>query len=207
MFKFLRLFIKTPSKNSYYAERIAMKYSDLRVFYNVILNSDRKQLKTRIPICFSKDTCFDSTTLKTIKENGLPDQWIKLKKFKNYEILLYKTSVYGLKIKNELHFINNKLVAFNNNFPYSTSNHNTIVEILLREKYIPENKDFCELTEFQIFDDNGNFIFIENNGFLSINYVTGNPEMQQLLINFMAKKKQKSKESEYRFKQFLLEKI
>ena len=207
IYKLYRLFIKETPKKSYYTEKLSVKYRYLAMFQDVLKDINSTQLKTDVQIGYNSEIGFDASIFKVIKTLGFPSQWVKLKKFKNYEILLYKTSIYNLKIKDELHFINGKLVFFSNNFPYVNINHNNIIEILLREKYIPTHKEFKELPNYKIYDEAENFIFTTTGGCLSINYMTGDKKMQEIIHHYSRYEERKKNFKESNFRKLLLEKI
>ena len=207
MYRLFRLFSQSSPKNSYYHENLQIKYRHLEMFTDILRNINISETNTQVNISYDSNIEFGNRIGKVIRGLGLPHQWVKPKLFTNYDILQYKSSIYKLRIHNELHFLDGRLVFFCNSFPYININHNNIVEILLREKYIPEHMDFKELTSFKIVDESKNFIYARNTGHLSINYMTGDKDMQEKLFQLSTYNSRRKDFKEMQLKKLILEKI
>ena len=207
LYKLIGLINVSSPKKQYYSEDLKTKYRSLQRFQKVLKNLDFTTIQTEVPIGYDSTIEFGDSIFKVLRTKGIPNQWIRLKKFNNYEILQYKSSIYKLRIHDELHFINGKLMFFSNNFPYINMSHNNIIEILLREKYIPKFKNFHEITNFKICDQHNNFIYAQNVGHLSINYMTSDKKMQDKLYEYSTLESRKRSFRELMFKQMILEKI
>ncbi|NSW44420.1 MAG: hypothetical protein HPY79_01135 [Bacteroidales bacterium] len=122
----------------------------------------------------------------------------------NYNILHYKNSIQLLKNRSQLHFYNHTFFYGIQIFPYLTTNQKDEIFKLLEIKYaLPINVEL----PLKIVDLDNNILFVSNNVYLTLEYISGNTQLLQNL-QFEYANWQKNKEKHEKEKiQILLESL
>ncbi|MCX7954544.1 MAG: hypothetical protein N3A01_05055 [Bacteroidales bacterium] len=131
---------------------------------------------TKNLITFRNTINFFDNSKKVISSLGEPS-YKKHNFTKDYTIFFYKNKIEKLKIKCQIHFINDCFIYAAQVFPNLTDKQIEELISIIKEKYIihDHNKDIQ--IPFSIRDENENTLFIEKYFCLTINYLTGNSEI------------------------------
>ncbi len=145
-----------------YPESYLKIYRSLKSF-NAILN-------TNIKINFFDDVPFGAT-IKKVKSN-INGSFRVVKKIKNITVLFTEIKISSAyKFMVEVHFFKNKLVFFRYVFKNKTEIKK--IEKLIKDKYVGTNENI-DFNNSCILNEDNNYIFIEDEVKLSLNYITFN---------------------------------
>jgi len=159
-------------KNSFYNFDFFERYADIKSFDT--------QFAYNQPILFKGKIAFNVSIKEVEKYLGRPRFTSQYDHIYNYNILHYKNSINSIKIRSQLHFYNHTFFYGIQIFPYLTTHQKEEICKLLKIKYaLPLNVEL----PLKIVDFEGNVLFVSNNIYLSIEYITGNHQLLNILQN------------------------
>ncbi len=175
LFKAISKFISPVNNKYYYSrdyfyERLVSNYNDVDSYLDLKTKvSEADSLHTKHNIFFSKSIKFGSSLSSVKRKLPSPNYQVIGNPGLKCHILFYRIFIGRHKVKLEMHFFQNRLFFFNYNF--TSLNEPDKMEILniMKSKY---GVSMTELKEKRTIKDNdGNYIFIDFNINLSINYL------------------------------------
>lgn len=157
---------------TFYYKSAINKYTHFNSYLQVF--NDMKTLKTQVltdqKIVFLEDIPL-GTTLNYVKDRFYGSYRI-VNKLKNVTILLSEIKLYDFKFSLEMHFFREKLVFFK--YTFKKKSQKKMLIDLIKKKYRVEDLKNDFYNYFCIADGKNNYITIEDNVNLSINYITYN---------------------------------
>jgi len=143
-------------------------------------------------IVFKGEIDFNSSIKQVIECLGKPRYTVQDDNFLNYKILHYKSSINSLKNRSQLHFYNHIFFYGIQIFPYISAKQTEELFSLLKIKYaLPANAEL----PLKIVDNQDNILFVSNNIYLTLEYISGN---EQLINNLQAEYSQNLQNKEKR---------
>lgn len=175
--------IFSSSRRTYYSGyyyKILNKYENVSFFFNLInIQSARSNVKTERVIKFNNRLDFNLTQDQVKKIMGKPVLISYNSEVKMHVIYLYKLRLGDLKTKAEIHFYNGRMFLGVYLFDRYTWSELQKVDKVLKEKYSTDSAS--SLTESVVIDPLGNSVFIKEDAIYSINYLTGEPSVLDIL--------------------------
>ncbi|MCG1036858.1 hypothetical protein [Polaribacter sargassicola] len=170
-----------PKYEHYYYRNILKMYDKPETYSGLVdLCLNKKEVLTSKEIYFSSNLKFNYT-IKKAKKNIFSKR-VTIKKIENTTILLHKTRIGGYPAKLVMHFYQNNLFLFNYTFSNLSNNDKSIIKNVLKEKYLNNNTQFS-FSKNRIVDSLGNHIFIEDDVYFTINYISLTDDFFKMLNN------------------------
>lgn len=163
-------------QNSFYSYDFFERYEVIQAFEKEFTYGSTIQLKGKIDF----NASFDEIKQKL----GDSRYTTHHEKLKNYQILHYKNKINDLKNRSQLHLFEDSFFYGIQLFIYLSSIQKEELIHLLRLKYsIPAN----EPLPFKIKDNHNNTLFVSDNIYFSLEYITGNPQVLRSIFSVNSK--------------------
>ena len=177
--KKVRNLLRSKSKYysySYYRDKSFFMYNNIESLCGIFDNKNTV-IKTEETISLTTKIHFGSNPKSVKKKLGKPSCYInKSINSLDFNIFFYKMYMGEYKTKHDIHFYEDKLYYFSYVFSYFNHSDKEFIKKIICKKYLNQE---CELNNSTITDKYGNTLFITDNVDFTINYLTGDSEIQK----------------------------
>ena len=178
---------KSYSRARYYEEQLKEKL-DSDFYRNLFdLQEQSKTQTTTTEFDFRLGIGFGMTVSEVMKKWGKPHEKVEIKTPFESSGLFYRLKVFGINMKCEMHFIQDKLYVLQFKFDYLSEEQYKEVYEMLNIKYVPENSE--KLKHHSVVKTPlESSLIIEDGINLKLNYISGDLASKTLLTDDMDRK-------------------